>query len=192
VYRLLAKIVFNASHTWSAKMTSDEPVGPLDRFFSGLSQYVFYSQLGVADTQLIDYISLLLIRFTRTESSLKFRTPSGQPATRIAAMWREADHRLGESRREVLQHIGDYTLFWSGLYPEALREATGKTDQFESYCAHGKRSYRIAGSMEGQTESASNELLLRLSEQFDLCAYGLREIRREWEQRDADGDSILL
>jgi hypothetical protein len=107
-------------------------------------------------------------------------------------MWREADHRLGESRREVLQHIGDYTLFWSGLYPEALREATGKTDQFESYCAHGKRSYRIAGSMEGQTESASNELLLRLSEQFDLCAYGLREIRREWEQRDADGDSILL
>jgi hypothetical protein len=27
-------------------------------------------------------------------------------------------------------------------------------------------------------------VLERLGRQFDLCAYGLREVRREWERRD--------
>ena len=26
------------------------------------------------------------------------------------------------ARREVHRHIGDFTLFWTGVYPEALRE----------------------------------------------------------------------
>ena len=35
----------------------------------------------------------------------------------------------------------------------------------------------------------SGDLLKRLSNQFEMCAYGLREIRREWERRDNDGSS---
>jgi hypothetical protein len=36
--------------------------------------------------------------------------------------------------------------------------------------------------------------LQRMSEQFEMCAYGLREIRREWERRDdhGPGDVPLL
>ena len=171
-------------------MTSGDSNHTLDRFFTGISEYVFHTQLGVVDTQLIDYVSTLLVRFTRTEITQRVRAPNGQPATQIVTMLSEADQRLGEAKREVHRHIGDYALFWSGLYPEALRQLEGaqESDQFVTYCAHGKRSYRIAGSIEGSQESAPNELLLRLSEQFELCAYGLREIRREWERRDSDGD----
>jgi hypothetical protein len=167
----------------------------LDRFFTGVSEYVFYTRLGVTDTRLIDYVSELLIRFTRTESTQRVRTPTGQPATQIATMLNEAEHRLGEAKREVHQHIGDFTLFWSGLYPEALRtDGIDESDQFVSYCAQGKRSYRIASCIEGGSRAAPCELLLHLSNQFELCAYGLREIRREWERRDGDpsGDTPLL
>lgn len=171
-------------------MTSGDSLSPLDRFFLGISEYVFHSHLGVVDTQLVDYVSTLLIRFTRTEHAQRVRAPNGQPATQIVAMLSEADQRLGEAKREVLRHIGDYTLFWSGLYPEALRQNEGsqESDQFIAYCTHGKRSYRMASSIEGKQKDAPNELLLRLSDQFELCAYGLREIRREWERRDGEGD----
>lgn len=174
-------------------MSIEHSTRVLERFFSGISEYVFHTRLGVVDTQLIDYISELLIRFTRAESSQRVRAPNGQPATQIAAMLNEADHRLGEAKRDVHQHIGDYTLFWSGLYPESLRtEVKEEKDQFVTYCSHGKRSYRIAAEIEGKPTGAPAELLVRLSEQFELCAYGLREIRREWERRDGDDSQSPL
>lgn len=177
----------------SAAMSNEHPSRVLERFFTGISEYVFYSRLGVADTQLIDYVSGLLIRFTRTEITQKVRAPDGRPALQIATMLSEAEQRLGEAKREVHQHIGDYTLFWSGLYPESLRnESKEDKDQFVSYCTHGKRSYLIASTIEGKETGPPCDLLARLSKQFELCAYGLREIRREWERRDGDDSQSPL
>jgi hypothetical protein len=169
----------------------------LDRFFTGLSEYVFHSQLGVVDTQVVDYVSGLLIRFTRLDSVSKVRQRDGKPAAEVVSMVAEAEKRVGDAKREVHRHIGDYTLFWSGLYPEALRSLQGKDskDQFVSYCAQGKRAYRIASSIESSKKTVSASLLEKMSDQFELCAYGLREIRREWERRDDEGGSdvpILL
>jgi hypothetical protein len=101
----------------------------------------------------------------------------------------EADVRVGDARREVHRHIGDFTLFWTGVYPEALRRlrSPAKKDYFVDYCAQGKRAYWIASEIEAAGESdAPGELLERLSVQFEMCAYGLGQIRREWERRDPD------
>ncbi|MEM7476491.1 MAG: hypothetical protein AAF483_16000, partial [Planctomycetota bacterium] len=112
-------------------MELDE-TNPLDRFFTGLSEYVFHSQLGVVDTELVDYVSRLLIRFTRSDSQSRVRKLNGKPATEVTNMVAEAEKRQGDARREVHRHIGDYTLFWSGLYPEALRnmQSRDKLDHF--------------------------------------------------------------
>jgi hypothetical protein len=172
-------------------MGSGDTLSSLNRFFVGLSEYVFHSQLGVVDTELVDYVSQLLIRFTRVDGLQRVRMLDGRPATEVVAMVAEAQHRLGEAKREVHRHIGDFTLFWSGLYPEALRQMQGKesADQFLHYCAQGKRAYRIASTIASDERATPSELLRRMSEQFDLCAYGLREIRREWERRDDEGSS---
>lgn len=171
-------------------MTSSDSGSTLNRFFIGLSEYVFHTQLGVVDTQLVDYVSQLLVRFTRVDSLEKVRQIDGRPATEVVTMVAEAEKRLGTARREVHRHIGDYTLFWSGVYPEALREmqSKDKQDQFVSYCAQGKRAYKIASTIKTDKKSASSALLQRMSEQFEMCAYGLREIRREWERRDDEGN----
>lgn len=172
-------------------MLSDGTASELQRFFTGLSEYVFHSQLGVVDTQLVDYVSDLLVRFSRTDTMHRVRLLDGKRATEVVAMIAEAEKRLGEARREVHRHIGDYTLFWTGVYPEALRELQAKDtgDQFISYCAQGKRAYRLASDISCEGRQVSSELLMRLSNQFEMCAYGLREIRREWERRDGDGRS---
>ena len=41
----------------------------------------------------------------------------------------------GRTRREIYRHIGDFTLFWTGVYPEALkrRRSAMTRDQFLDY-----------------------------------------------------------
>jgi len=164
----------------------------LDRFFAGLSEYIFQAKLGVADVQLVDYLSDLLLRFVRTESLHKVRRSTGKPATEVFQMLMEAEKRVGLARREVHRHIGDFTLFWSGMYPESLRKlrSTSAADGFLDYCSQGKRAYRIAAEIEGGEGPPQSDLLIRLSEHFELCAYGLREVRREWEA--GDGGEVLI
>jgi hypothetical protein len=185
-------------------MEPEEPVsnpnepsssGLLHRFFAGLAEHVFQCQLGVADLQLVEYVTDLLDLFVRSEQQFRVRRPTGQPATEVVEMLFEADRRIGLARREVHRHIGDYTLFWAGLYPESLRQLQSSTssDHFLDYCQQGRRAYAIASEIRSTAERPpSNDLLRRLSEQFDLCAYGLREIRRQWEATDEDPDGNRL
>ena len=162
----------------------------LRRFFAGAAESVFQTQLGVADPPLVDYLSDMLTRFVRWDQVNKVRTVRGRPVEQVTDMVAEAEVRIGSARREVHRHIGDFTLFWTGVYPEALKRLRGplQKDCFVDYCAQGKRAYLIASEIETTSDhEAPSDILQRLSRQFELCAYGLREIRREWERRDDDG-----
>jgi hypothetical protein len=166
----------------------------IERFFSGLSEYIFQSKLGVADVQLVDYVSDMMFRFVRVDSLHKVRRPNGRPATEVFQMLGEAEKRIGLARREVHRHIGDFTLFWSGMYPESLRKIRPheSADGFLDYCRQGKRAYAIAAEIEGGIDRPSSDLLHQLSDQFEMCAYGLREVRREWEKGPSDGNGLLI
>lgn len=176
-------------------MREDETTNrsPIERFFGGLSEYIFEAKLGVADVQLVDYVSDMLLRFVRVESLHRVRSDNGRPATEVFQMLSEAEQRIGLARREVHRHIGDFTLFWSGMYPESLRKTRHyeSCDGFLDYCRHGKRAYAIAAEIEGGQDRPSSELLMQLSDEFEMCAYGLREIRREWEENESDGGLLL-
>ena len=168
----------------------------VQRYFTGLAETTFQSELGVVDPKLTDYLSQMLVRFVRSDVVHRIRGISGRPLLSVPEMVTEASARLGDARRELHQHIGDFTLFWAGVYPEALRAEDGQaeqtSEQFLNYCRFGKQSYRIASTIESSTDSAVPAgVLARLSDQFDLCCYGLREVRRQWEGGGGN-DTILL
>ncbi|MEM9369059.1 MAG: hypothetical protein AAGD07_23985 [Planctomycetota bacterium] len=164
----------------------------LDRFLSGISEYIFQTKLGVADVQMVGYVSDLMLRFVRVDSIHRMRRCDGQPATEVFQLLCEAERRIGLAKREVHRHIGDFTLFWSGMYPESVRGNTsGTPDSLLDYFHQGKRAYKIASTIEGGMDRPSCELLDRMSDQFELCAYGLREVRREWEESEP-GDQLLV
>lgn len=166
-------------------MSNEPDHSAMQRYFAGLAESTFNTQLGIVDPPMIDYVSGLLIRFVRNDVVHSFRSVTGKPMMSISEMVAEAQSRLGDAKRELHQHIGDFTLFWAGVYPEALRKAdeVATSDQFESYCAHGRRAYRIASCIETSRDDAPEpEILEKLSDRFDLCCYGLREVRRQWEE----------
>ena len=163
----------------------------LERFFAGVTEYTFHTRLGVTDTSLVDYISDLLTRFSRLEVLHRVRDIRGKPLIEVVDMMIEAEHRQGDAKRDVHRHIGDFTLFWTGVFPETLarRKESASKDHLIDYREQGKRAYWIASTIPvASEESASNDVLERLSRHFELCEYGLREIRREWERREGDDE----
>jgi hypothetical protein len=159
---------------------------PLRHLFAGLTEHTFLSQLGVGDPNLIDYLSELLLRFIHMDGVYRLRNSQGKRLEEVVDMVFEAEAMPpeGRTRREVYRHIGDVTLFWTGVYPESLarlRSAFGK-DQFVDYCEQGKRSYYIASTFEGEQYEEEAPVLRRLSTDFEMMAYGLNQVRHEWEK----------
>ena len=167
-------------------MWSPKADHPLRRFFAGFTEQTFINTLGVGDPRLIGYLSELLSRFLHMAAIYRLRNSQGKRLEEVVEMVIEAEGLPPEgcTRREVHRHIGDFTLFWTGVYPEALgrlRSALSK-DHFIDYCEQGKRSYYIASTFADDPYREEAPVLRRLSEEFELCAYGLSQVRREWER----------
>jgi hypothetical protein len=162
------------------------PDHPLRRLFAGLTEQTFSTTLGVADPGLVDYLSLLLSRFVHNDAIYRLRNAQGKRLEEVAEMLIEAEALPpeGRTRREFYRHIGDFTLFWTGVYPEALKRLRSvlSRDHFIDYCEQGKRSYFIASTFDEDPYRQEAPVLRRLSEEFELCAYGLNQVRREWDR----------
>src|SRR5207237_6506825 len=167
-------------------MAQIQPEHPLRRLFAGLAEHTFLQRLGIGDPQLIEYLSLLLSRFIHMDAIYRLANVRGRRLEEVADMVLEAEAMPpeGRTRREVHRHIGDFTLFWTGVYPEALDRLRSvlRKDSFIDYCEQGKRSYYIASTFAEEPYREEAPVLRRLSDEFELCAYGLTQVRREWER----------
>lgn len=162
---------------FSARDPSD-----VDRFFRGLTEYAFHTRLGVVDPPLVDYVSVMLVRFMRNER-LAVLPGAGEESADVTHMLLAAErHADATTAREEYRHIGDVTLFWSGLYPEALARyrMPGPHADLVGYKAAGRQAYRLAAALEPDDAADERSLLERLSDEYDLCVEGLGEVRRAW------------
>jgi hypothetical protein len=161
---------------------------PLHRLFRGLTEYAFMTELGIGDPPLVGYVAGLLASFVPSHAVWRLRDAQGRQLNEVTAMVAEAEAASdADRRRECHRHVGDFTLFWTGVYPESLAKfrKTGSPDALINYQEQGKRSYYLASRLSGGTSQAS--ILRRLSDQFELCAFGLSCVRREWEKFENEG-----
>lgn len=161
------------------------PNHPLNRWFTGLVQNAMYTELGVGDPPMVEYLAGLLVEFVGTDSIFALRDDVGRPIEQVADMLATTLVEPGLPRvsreREVHRHIGDFTLFWTGLFPEALKRLCGKhaRDFILDYHRQGKRSYAIASELTPENSRPPGSVLRMLSEHFDCCVEGLALVRQE-------------
>ena len=92
------------------------------------------------------YLVELLVEFTFAERLYRIRDSMGRRLDDVGEMLIESNPLLAASsfdrEREVRKHIGDYTLFFTGLFPEYLRRPRRslRLDYFVDYVKAGKES----------------------------------------------------
>jgi hypothetical protein len=168
---------------------------PLCRMFRGLAEHTFMAELGIADPKLVGYVAGLLVRFVPETEVWRLRDGQGRRISEVAAMVAAAESAPDdEHKRDRHRHVGDYTLFWLGVYPEAVDrlKGAGSIDGLIDYRAQGKRSYYVASTLARGGDDDEAPVLRKLSDEFDLCTFGLSRVRREWERGDhGPGGPIL-
>lgn len=164
---------------------------PLRRLFGSVTERCFLEGLGWPDLEVIRYVAGLLAEFTHTENLYKIRNAQGHRVEEVAEMLLESNSPTGgagwDREREVHKHIGDYTLFLSGLFPGYLRKmkragVISSPDALLEYVRTGRRSYRLVSQFSRGGLGKEASLFLRLSENFELCVYGLGYVRAELDR----------
>lgn len=161
---------------------------PLRQLFGTLVEQAFTRVLQEHQVEVLRYMVNLLTEFTHMDNVYRIRDAHGMPLREVAEMLAEGDILLNATsfsrEREVHRHIGDFTLFWSGVYPEAiphLRHALSK-DALIDYVQQGKKSYHIVSTFDIGEWKQEAPLFRRLSERFELYMFGLNLVRQGWER----------
>jgi hypothetical protein len=179
-------VLFGSAGLCEFSMESIRRDHPLRRLFSGLVENAFCTDVGVCNPALTEYVSDLLVDFIHVERLEAARNARGkrldQMAAMLVAMSDEQPASVAERDRSMYRHIGDYALFWAGLYPEQLRvRSSNASDVLIDYVSQGKRSYAIVSDLATEEEKPPSSLFRNLSDDFESCLLGLGLVRRAWE-----------
>jgi hypothetical protein len=159
----------------------------LQEFFDGLVSQTFASTIGMRDIDLTGYISAILANFCQAEELYKIRNAAGRPLCDVGEMLLESDPVFGPARsfdreREIRKHIGDYTLFFAGMYPESINHSRLRRQRLESlvdFIKAGKESYYIVSKFEVFEYAQAAPLFAKLSDRFEDCVCGLNMVKNE-------------
>jgi hypothetical protein len=153
----------------------------LKRFFKKMTHRCF-KQLLIENLLVADYVSTLLTRFSRTSQLYRIRDAQGDRLEYIVDFLREANNSLDFKNerfspfreREVRQHIGDYTLFMTGIF----RESVEKNSSLQYYMDQGKFSYSSVSEFDRLAEKQGSKLFQNLSERFEDYSWALDYMRK--------------
>ncbi len=154
--------------------------------FSEMVERNFQNALAVEDSSVTAYIAALLCDFTQAENLYKIHDAQGRPLEDVGEMLVASNPLLEaesfDRERQVRKHIGDFTLFLSGMFPESIRNwrlRQQRIDSFVDYVKAGKESYFIVSEFNLFEYRKVAPLFRRLSDDFEMCVYGLNLVRNE-------------
>ena len=162
---------------------------PLRKLFEGLVDRRLYRDAQLHDAQVVTYIADLLTDFTDARSLYRIRNARGKRLEDVGEMLIESnpllEGRSFEYERVVRKHIGDYTLFLAGLFPEYLASLPRRglrLDAIVDYIKAGRESYRVVSAFDQFEYRNEAPMFRRLSESFELCVYGLNLVKQDLEE----------
>lgn len=152
---------------------------PLHRWIRGLTEHTFIQCLGLGDPRIVDYVSDLLVRCVSTDSLIAKDEPFPYASLQtLSDLQRIAAEGSSEIAKEAFRRLGDRNLFLTGVFPESVQKRNAwRGVDLKMMTLTGKRAYHVAGDLDRDEAP----LMHRLSDHFEICADGLRQVRKAWE-----------
>jgi len=158
----------------------------LQQFFNHIVERN-YEEVGIRQPEVHAYVATLLTEFCEMENVYKIRNADGRPLADVGEMLLESDPVYGpapsfDRERQVRKHIGDYSLFFSGMFPESInhhRLRRYRLEGFLDFVKAGKESYYIVSKFEHFEYAKVAPLFRRMSQEFERLVYGLNQVKNE-------------
>jgi hypothetical protein len=163
---------------------------PLHQLFQELVGRHYAEEIGIRDPQVVAYVSHLLAEFCESDQLFKVHNSADQPITDLGEMLVESDPVYGpapsfDRERQVRKHIGDFALFFAGMFPESINHFRLRRQRLESFVEWmkaGKESYYIVSKFEHFEYAKVAPLFAQLSREFEACVYGLNMVKNDLEE----------
>jgi hypothetical protein len=163
---------------------------PLCQLFQELVGRHYAEEIGIRDPQVVAYVSHLLTEFCEADQLFKIHNAADRPLDDLGEMLLEADPVYGpapsfDRERQVRKHIGDYTLFLAGMFPESINRYRLRRQRLESFIEWmkaGKESYYIVSKFEHFEYANVAPMFARLSHEFEGCVYGLNMVKNDLQE----------
>lgn len=157
---------------------------PLRSYFSDTLHESLTAQLGLTGSEDVEaYLTGMLIEFLNFDGIYAIRDLEGRPVQTVVEMLAEGDVRQNadsfDREREVHRHIGDYLLFWSGLFPEFLYRLKSRHhgDLLVDVIKQGQFSYHVVSTFDHGRYADEAPVFKKLSNEFDVYRAGLNLMR---------------
>jgi len=163
---------------------------PLRALFLELVERRFDEAVGLHSSAIHSYVAEMLTEFCETRQLYKIRDSAGRPLHDVGEMLLQSDPVYGpapsfDHERQVRKHIGDYTLFFTGMFPESInrwRLRRARLEGFIDFMKAGKESYYIVSKFDQFEYAKVAPLFKQLSDQFESCVYGLNQVKNELQE----------
>lgn len=163
---------------------------PLQKMFVEMVGRHYAEEIGLRDPQIVAYVAHLLTEFCDAEQLFNIRNATGKPLNDVGEMMLESDPVYGpaasfDRERQVRKHIGDYTLFFAGMFPESINHYRLRRNRLEGlidWMKAGKESYYIVSKFEYFEYAKVAPLFASLSSHFEECVYGLNRVKNELQE----------
>ena len=159
----------------------------LQQLFRELVGRRYAEQIGIRDPQVVNYVAQLLTEFCEGNQLTKICNAEGRPLTDLGEMLVESNPVFGpapsfDRERQVHKHIGDYALFFAGMFPESINHFRLRRDRVENFVdwfKTGKESYYIVSKFDCFEYTKVAPLFANLSNHFEQCVSGLNRVKND-------------
>jgi hypothetical protein len=172
------------------KISSGTSTPGLLAFFTWLIRRTLWD-LGMKDTEIANYLSLLLANFARTENLFRIRNCRGKRLETAVEMLLEANlswySEQWDREKEIRKHIGDYILFMAGIF----REWVEKQSSLDFYLEEGKKAYQTVSQYHKAFYQPGSRLYSELSRDFEFYVGALNYVKKTFFRDHGGGDPFL-
>ena len=158
---------------------------PVRALFTDLIHDGFGREIVLRDVEMQNYVTAILVDFLERENLFKIRNAQDRPLSDVGEMLLETDPIYGpassfDRERQVRKHIGDYTLFFLGMFPESInhhRLRRARLEDVVDLLKAGKESYYIVSQFNYFEYAKVAPLFVKLARNFEQCVYGLNKVK---------------
>ena len=131
-------------------------------------------QANLHDRDILLYLADLLVDFMFIENLHRMWDAEGRRLEYLVDMLQQAIETDMPVKKSYYKHIGDYSLFVLGMFPESL--SRGRRALSPTYYADtGRISYQTAGELE--SDWWNTVVFRKLADKFECCVLSLNWVR---------------